>query len=176
MNDTKSDSTDIAWKNLWRRRSDVLHKLHVTHRYQRKRQRHFDLLDKFTKTATIVLGVTLLGAALKESSPLVGSLISGLGFLALVFGYTDRKQAHKELAESALHLAAKIEEIPHAKVTEELVSQWEAEFNRHNAKEPPALKTLVILCDHEECVSKGEPDHVKLPVFFKRWTSDWISW
>jgi hypothetical protein len=147
----------------WERRCHVLYKVNVTGRYHRRRQRFFDLLDKGTKAATVLLGASLFGDLLKQNLPAVAAAISSLGLMALVFGYSDRKQAHKELAEAALNLAAKIEESPIELLTDTVAGQWAADFQRLNAKEPPALKTLVIICEWEQSTADGHPGNVKRP-------------
>lgn len=151
-----------------------MHKAYVSFRYHRKRQRFFDLLDKLTKAFTVLLGATLIGESLKFDVPLFASGISLLGLLSLVFGYGDRKQAHKELAETAMLLAGEIEEATARALSDQLAGKWEASLAKLNAKEPPALKTLVIICEHEQAVSTGHPDHIRLPGWWRRFISDFI--
>lgn len=170
------DSADAGRDALWTQRCAVLHKAGVTYRYHRRRQRFFDLIDKLSKTATVLLGATLLGDALKSYLPLVAAAISGLGLLALVFGYGDRKQAHKELAEAAMLLIGRIDEQPFNGVTFAMAGQWAAELARLNAKEPPALKTLVILCEREQSAADGHAEHVPLPRWHKRVLADFVAW
>lgn len=171
MSETSTTSTLPGWEQ----RCNVLYFAQVTYRYHRKRQRFFDLMDKGTKALTVLLGASLLGDTLKAHVPLVASAISGLGLLALVFGYGERKQAHKELAEVAMQLVAKIEELPISQLTNAVASQWAAELARSNAKEPPALKTLVVLCEHEQSSANGHPDNVPLPPWHKRLLADWVA-
>ena len=161
--------------HLWDRRCGLLHVAYVTYRYHRKRQRFFDLLDKGTKSATVLLGATLMGTTLKDHAPIAASAIAGLGLLALIFGYGDRKQAHKELAEQSIMLAGRIEETAAGGITDVAVAAWSAEQARINAKEPPSLKTLVIICEHEEAASKGHPGHVPLPCWPRRFLADFVS-
>lgn len=162
-------------QSLWRRRCDVLYRLYVTYRYHRRRQRFFDLADKGTKAITVLLGASLLGDFLKNQLPYVASTISGLGLMALVFGYSERKQAHKELAESATQMIARVEEATTGELTDEKAGQWEGEFARLNSKEPPALKTLVIICEHEQSTANGHPDTIPLPRWYRRLVADFIS-
>lgn len=166
--------SDAHWQALWERRCDALYKANITARYHRRRQRFFDLLDKATKAATVLLGASLLGESVKQHLPLAASAISGLGLLALVFGYGDRKQTHKELAEAALQLVARIEEVPTALLTDALTTQWLADHSRLNSREPPALKTLVILCEREQAAANGHPNHVPLPAWPKRLLANWL--
>lgn len=168
-------STELDTPPGWGQRCNVVYFANVTFRYHRRRQRFFDLLDKASKAATVLLGASLLGDALKQHVPLIASAISGLGLLALVFGYGERKQAHKELAEAAMQLTAKIEETPVAQLSNALAGQWAAELSRLNAKEPPALKTLVVLCEHEQSTANGHPENVTLPGWHKRIFADWVA-
>ena len=128
MTETTNDASssapgidDQVYADHWRRRHEVYSLTLITARYHRKRQRFFDLLTKLTQASTVMLGASLLGATVKDHLPLVASAISGLGLLALVFGYGDRKQAHKELADSVSQLTARIEDIPFSKVTDDLL-------------------------------------------------------
>lgn len=168
----QNTSTDDLETHLWTRRCGVLHVLGVTYRYHRKRQRFFDLADKLTKAATVLLGASLLGEALKSHLPLVASAISTLGLFALVFAYGDRKQTHKELAESAMQLTAKIEAVAAFKLTADLMAEWEADLSRLNAKEPPALKTLVVLCEMEQAAASGHPGLIAAPAWPRRLLAD----
>lgn len=147
----------------------MLYKAWVQVRYQRRRQRFFDLLDKLTKSLTVLLGASLLGETMKQELPLVASAISVLGLLALVFGYGDRKQTHKELGEQAAILAASVEQVPAGELTPAKVSAWSAEYLRLCAKAPPPLKTLTLICEREQATADGHPNHVRQPFFLKRW-------
>lgn len=154
----------------WTQRCALLYKAWVQVRYHRRRQRFFDLIDKGTKAVTLLLGASLFGKHL-ASVAWVGTAISGLGALALVFGYGDRKQAHKELAEQAATLVAAIEALPSKQIRSEDIAKWAAEHARFCAKAPPPLKTLTILCEYEQSTLDGFPNHVKLPWAWRRWLS-----
>lgn len=170
-----NESKVAPGKSAWDRRWDVHHKCYVTYRYHRRRQRFFDIFDKVTKSLTVVLGASLLGHTVSSSLPLIASAISCLGLLALVFSYSDRKQSHKELAEAAMGLVAKIDELPHSEIDHAKAGLWESELARLNAKEPPALKTLVIICEREQCIADGHQDHVPNPFWLRRFLADFIS-
>lgn len=162
---------DVCWKQ----RSDALNRAWVQVRYHRRRQRFFDLLDKSIKSLTIVLGASLLGQALRDYLPLLALGISALGLLSLVFGYGDRKQQHKELAEQAANLVASIEEVPAGELTPTKTASWNAEYARLCAKAPPPLKTLSIICEHEQASAEGHEGHVQLPCLARRVCADFIS-
>ena len=167
--------SDEEFTSAWSRRSVALYKAMVAYRYHRKRQRFFDLLDKWTKALTVVASASLLADPIKKGIPLVAMTISVIGLLSLVFAYGDRKQSHKELSEAFTLLAAKIEGTPNSQLTSELIASWEAEAVALNAKEPPQLHTLVTICEREQSIANGYPDHIPPVPLPKRILADWFS-
>ena len=164
-----------AWQALWARRHAVLHRAYVTYRYHRRRERFFDLVDKISNAVTVLLAASLLGKALQDDLPLVASVISALGLMNLVFGYGDRKQLHKALAERAMQVVGRIEALPTDELSEVHAGAWDAELAQLNAQEPPQLKTLVVLCEREQAAAMGHPDHVPLPPWYRRLVADFKS-
>jgi hypothetical protein len=145
---------------IWAQRCGLLHMAWVQLRYHRRRQRFWDLTDKTTKSLTVLLGASLLGQALQVWLPLVASAISVLGLLALIFGYGDRKQLHKELAEQAAGLIGAIEQVPAGELSSARTASWGADYARLCAKAPPPLKTLTLICEREQAAADGHPEHV----------------
>jgi hypothetical protein len=150
---------DELFNYHWKSRHELLFTAQVSYIYHRRRQRFFDLLDKGTKAATVLAGASLLGTAIKDYLPWAALLISGLGLLSLVFGYGDRKQAHKELAESFATLVGSVRRAGEARFTEEQLNTWRAELQQLDAKEPPALRALVTLCQNEVSQAMGNSAH-----------------
>lgn len=160
---------------MWAQRCATLHCAWVQVRYHRRRQRFFDLLDKLTKSATVFLSASLLGQWLKDAQPFVASAISLVGLLALVFGYSDRKQSHKEIADMAAALVASIEQVPAGLLSADKTAAWRAEYAKLCAKAPPPLKTLTLICEHEQSCADGNPDHVTLPCLPRRFFANFVS-
>lgn len=160
---------------LWESRCETLFHVQVQLRYHRRRQRFFDLVDKITKSVSTVIAATLLGQSLKEYLPYLASAVTGLGLLALVFGYGDRKQQHKELAEQAASLISAIVRVPASQLTEVNVAGFAADRANLLSKSPPPLKTLSVICEHEQACADGKPDHIHRPCFCKRLIADFFS-
>lgn len=160
---------------LWQERHCLRHGAMVSYRYHRYRQRFFDLIDKLTKAATVMLGATLLGQWFKEAAPLFASLISGLGLLSLVFSYGDRKQSHKELSEGFMDLVGKIEGLPVKVLSDAVIAQWNIDISKLSAKEPPTLKTLALICEYEQAVAEGHAESVDQPPVYRRIFADLIN-
>ena len=151
--------SDALLDSMWKQRCALLYKAWVQVRYHRREQRFFDLMDKATRALTVGLAASMLAMPLIWL-PWIAAAILSVGLLALVFGYADRKQLHQELAEQAVGLVAKIEEVEFAKLAPDVVTRWAALHARFCAKAPPPLKALTLLCEHEQSVADGFPDHV----------------
>ena len=145
---------------VWARRHDLLHWASVTYRYHRKRQWFYGVLDRLTQVAAVSGGVAVAGKTLPDHLPLVGGLIVFAGLLALVFGYGDRRQCHKELAQQAMQLSGDIHSCTTDNLTEDQVCRWERVRADIDLQEPPSLPTLVHKCEYEQAVSEGHPKHV----------------
>lgn len=159
---------------MWAQRHDTLYRAWVQVRYHRRRQRFFDLLDKLTKSVTVVLGASLMGQFFVGFLPWLATAITCLGLLALVFGYGDRKQTHKELAEQAAKLVADIECVTVAQLSFERTAGWAADYARLVAKAPPPLKSLTLVCEREQAAYEGHGTHVPKVPFFKWLVSDFV--
>lgn len=156
-----SDADQAILDELWIKRCQILNQAWVQVRYHKRRQRFFDLLDKLTKSVTVVLGASLLGQYFRDYLPWLAAAITSLGLLALVFGYSDRKQLHKELAEASAQLIAEIEAAPFAEIDAKCNAGWASAYARIVAKAPPPLKNLTLICEREQAIFEGYPDHVK---------------
>jgi hypothetical protein len=175
MNTAPTTPEDQRLDAMWGQRCATLSRAWVQVRYHRRRQRFFDLVDKFTKALTVVLGASLMGQYFLSYLPELATLLTSLGFLALVFGYGDKKQLHKELAEQAAQLVAEIELVPVAGLSFDLTSAWAAAYARLIAKAPPALKALTLICEHEQATVDGHPAHVRRPIWLRRLMADFVA-
>ena len=167
--------SEEAYKSSWDRRCKAHYCAMVGYRYHRKRQRFFDLLDKWTKALSVIAGASLLADPIKQHLPAVALSISAIGLLSLVFSYGDKKQSHKEVADAYALAVAKIEGLPTEQLTPALIALWDAEVTTLNAKEPPQLHLLVTVCEREQSIANGHPDHIPPIPLFKRALADWLS-
>lgn len=162
-----------AWQ--WQRRFNALYTAQVSYLYHRRRQRFFDLADKWTKAATVLAGASMLSVLVKDHLPLLGAAISGLGLLSLVFAYSDRKQSHRELAEAYADLVGLIERTGEHDFTSDDVNAWNARQQALNAKEPPTLHALTTICQNEVSAMLGKQEAVVKVNWFKRQLSGFFS-
>lgn len=157
-----------VWQRLWDSRCELLNWAHITYRYHRKRQRFFDMAEKLTQVAAVAGGVAVLGRTLGEYLPWAGGVISLTGLLTLVYGYGDKRQCHKELAERAMQLVGDIEGLPVPDIDESCLSAWKRKRAQIDLLEPPNLKTLVAKCEWEQAVAEGHPKHTAEPRWWQQ--------
>jgi hypothetical protein len=167
--------TDDEFNHHWERRHTLLFTARVSVIYHRRRERFFDLLDKWTKASTVLAGSALLAAAIKDYLPQLSLLIAGLGLLSLVFGYGDRKQAHKEMANAFILLIADINKVGETEFTPEQLSGWSGSLEQLSAKEPPQLYALVTLCENEAKIALDRSASVIDVPWHQRSLANWIS-
>lgn len=153
----------------WDDRSELLNWAYITYRYHRKRQWFFDLCDKVTQAASVIVGLAVVsGKTVSDYLPVIGFAIAALGVLALVFGYSERKQSHRDIAEKARQLAGLIQPVRDADLTDDLIIQWEGMRTKIDILEPPNLKTLVAKCEWEQAIAEGHRNHVQCPPWWRQ--------
>lgn len=157
---------DADWRRLYTRRAELLNWAGITYRYHRKRQRFFDWMDKLTQVAAVAGGVAVFGKSVSDYLPVVGAGISITSLLALIYGYSDRRQCHKELAEQSISFSGAIQSTPLCDLDESAVCAWERTRAEIDLREPPNLKTLVSKCEWEQATSEGLPNHVPAPKWY----------
>jgi hypothetical protein len=160
--------SDDEWNRVWACRCELLNWARITYRYHRKRQKFFDMADKLTQVAAVTGGVAVLGKTVSEYLPWIGGGISLVGLLALVFGYSDKRQCHKEIAERANRLTGDICSLSINALDEKQISVWERVRAEIDLSEPPNLKTLVQKCEWEQAVADGHPNHTKEPRWWQQ--------
>jgi hypothetical protein len=117
----------------------------------------------------------LLAVAIKDYLPQLSLLIAGLGLLSLVFGYGDRKQAHKEMANAFILLIAEINKVGESEFTPEQLNGWSGSLEQLSAKEPPQLYALVTLCENEAKIALDRSASVIEVPWHQRFLANWIS-
>ena len=167
--------TDEEFKHLWDLRHTLLFTARVSVVYHRKRERFFDLLDKWSKAATVLAGSALWAQAIKDHLPPLSIFITSLGLLSLVFGYGDRKQTHREMAIAFTGLIADVEKAGTTDFTPEQVSEWSANLYKLSAKEPPQLYALVTLCENEVKTAFDRSISVVGVPWYQRKLANWFS-
>jgi hypothetical protein len=96
------------------------------------------------------------------------------GWTVAVTARVFRQGVHRRLCNAYMRLIDRITAQSFEETTQEQIEGYKREFAAIDAQEPPQLKTLVILCEYEACVARGQPDHVKRPPWWKRLVADFV--
>jgi|GEM_PF-3354582 len=145
---------------LWGQRHLALEKAEVSALYHQKRERFFELLDKYSKATSLLCGSAALW---KIANPRVveamALAITFLSALSLVFSFSERSKRHAELARGFCLVAGDIVKLGRDFLDAD-VNRWNESLYKLDASEPPALGALVVLCQNEIALAKDQPDAV----------------
>ncbi len=139
-------------------RWDVLHWAKITYRYHKKREWFFNFCDVSTQLICTLAGVAVF-ADFFNKVWIAGAIVAVLSILTLLVRYSDCKQCHIELARRVQKLIADIEALPLSEVKQSHIAEWVRVRSGINSDEPPSIKTLVALCEWEQAVEDGWPNH-----------------
>ena len=149
-----TDNDDYQWS----RRDAVLQRAQLSVLYHLKRERAFDLADRFSKAVAVIGGSAAFATV---GGPLTvriaAATIAVTSALSLVFGFSERGRKHSELAQKFCLLEAAITQKGEHDFSESDVDHWCAEALRIEATEPPALSALVAICQNELAMARSQP-------------------
>jgi len=111
---------------LWGRRDAVLQRAQISVLYHRKRERAFDLADRFAKAVAIIGGsAAFAGMEVPGLVKTMAALIAVTSTLSLVFGFSERSRKHSDLAQGFCLLEAAIVQKGERDFTESDVDHWQ---------------------------------------------------
>ena len=146
---------------LWNLRHLSLEKAEVSALYHQKRERFFELLDKYSKAGGLLCGSAALWKVTeREIVERLAVVITFLSALSLVFSFAERSKKHAELARAFRIIAAEIVGKGERGYVEADINEWNRKLYALDATEPPSLSALVILCQNEIALAKNQPDAV----------------
>lgn len=161
---------DVSEKDhLWKRRHATVYRIELSSCYHRKRERFFDIVDKFIKAIAIIGGSVAFANVSDDSTlKIAGITVAVTSTLALVFGFADQSKRHSELARNFHQLEAEIVRHGERSFTEEDLNLWDERIQLLEASEPPTLDALVVICQNEIAIAQGQKDKVvTLPPFVR---------
>lgn len=159
---------DAERKFFWSERHRAFEKAEVSALYHQKRERLFDLLDKYNKAIALLCGsAALWKIADREIVEITAAIITFFSALGLVFSLSERSKRHAELARSFCLIAGEIVQQGRS-FTEADINRWNEMLYKLDASEPPALSALVVLCQNEIALAKGQSNVVLRQSFIVR--------
>lgn len=155
---------------LWEERQEALYDAELSALYHQKRERFFELLDKFSKAAAVIGGSAALWKIADTGTvEIIAMVITVTSTLSLVFSFSDRSRRHAELAVGFRLISAEIAAKGKRNATEDDINSWKGKIHTSEAKEPPALAALVTLCRNELALAEEQPHIVRRQAFWVRW-------
>lgn len=146
---------------LWPRRYMALYRVELAVLYHQKRERFFELCDKWAKAVAVIGGSAVMSkVAAAESFVWIAAAITVTSTLSLVFGFSDRSKRHSELARNFRQLEAEMVAVVEPDLSESVLCRWEEKTRQLESQEPPALGGLVVLCQNELAAAASQPDKI----------------
>lgn len=160
---------------LWGKRHSVLYRCELSYLYHRKRERFFALLDRSANIVALIAG----SAALSELLPAAGqkawagAVVAAATIPQLMLGWAELARRHSSVAARFKSLEADIVGAGERDFTEEDVKSWDRRVRLIETEEPPALASLVELCQIELQAAVGTtPQPMQ---WWRRWLSHIFS-
>lgn len=140
-------------------RDTLLYNIRMSYAYNRKRQRFFDLLDKFSAILGLMAGTALCASIVNIY---LGAIVLALSLMQVIFDYKSKYFLHSSLAEQLIGLQSNIET---AGVLNHLdLATFSAQLKKIEAQDPNTLRILIAICQNEIAHADGRPDYaVKIP-------------
>ena len=154
--------------HLWGLRDEALYRARLSALYHRRREGFFDTIGKLTQATALFAGSSAFAMATDPGAVQIAStIVAGVTALSLVFGFSGKARRHAELAGQFKHIEAEIHSVGEYDYTEEQINGWRAEVSRIEASEPPALATLVGICQNRLARAGGHEDKI-VPISWHR--------
>lgn len=176
--------TEAQLDHLWNERESILFRVVLNSRYHRRRERFFDGLERCTQAVALIGGTSAFAAVSTDWMVMVsGALVAVSGAVALVFGFAEKARRHAALAEAFKRLEADVLASSDYDLDEAQIMGWRGKRAEIESGEPPALRPLILMCENDMDVARGESSKViNLPpwlriagYFFDFDVSDWVT-
>lgn len=177
MTDSQTES-QIYQNHLWDRRSSTIYRVRVSVLYHLKRERFFDVCDKWTAMAVAVAATSAVGLLLKEAghSPELwaAAITAILALVPLVVNPAHKARNHAGAAGEFRRLLAECTRTGE-RWSEAQCDQFAGKVVELEATEPAPLCALVIDCQNQLNIASGKPEE-RVPLrFYERWLKQWID-
>lgn len=164
-----STYTDNELDHAWNKRCDALYKAELSALYHQKRERFFELADKLGKAASLFGGSAALWKIGNEGVvATMAAAVTASSALSLVFSFSERSKRHAELSQGFRGIIGEILSKSEFDVNPVDASSWMSKVCALEAKEPPSLSALTVMCQNELAIAKKANHLVKQQSFFIR--------
>jgi hypothetical protein len=168
--------TDDKEQYLWKRRHSIVYRARLSSLYHRRRERFFELCDRWIKAIAVIGGASTMAKVLDQDAlVLTGAIITVSSAIGLVFGLSERARRHAELAADFKKLEAAIVAAGETTFTEAQLAEWESQAVMLESKEPQTLGALVVICQNEIATAENHPDTIVPLKLHQRLLAQWID-
>lgn len=153
----------------WAARHEALYRVELSVLYHQKREKFFDVFDKFAKIMSVLGGAVVIARVLSPDQLTgVAALSTVSSAVSLVFGLSDKAKRHSELAKNFRRLEADIHSKGVTTFTDLDIASWNAKIRELEAGEPAPLATLTMLCQNKLAIAQNQPEKVIKINLFKK--------
>ena len=156
--------------------SDRIFEVRLSIRYHSKRQKHFEIIEAGSNFLLLFLGSGALATTaikfLPREASIIGMLIAAITAMKIAFGPAYRAARHARFVESFAELEKKLLSIKN----DEEIDQVIGELLDLEAKEPPALINLSVICYNEVAISEDQEGYVRPLSRWQGFMARWMDW
>lgn len=152
--------------HIWNKRHELLYRCEMSIKYHRRRERFFDLMDRFVKIVTIIGSSAVFFRLAEAQVLLMASLVMLIGStVSLVLQFSSRATVHAGMAKDWGALQRDV--IAGDELTDTLVAGFDARAVTLDSLEPCTLRSLVTDIQNEMARAAGDESKIR-PLGFWR--------
>jgi hypothetical protein len=154
--------TEYELDHAWNKRCDAIYKAELSALYHQKRERFFELADKLSKAASLFCGSAALWKISNATIvSAMAAVVTASSALSLVFSFSERSKRHAELAQGFRGIIAEILSRSEFDINNVDASGWMSKVCALEAKEPPSLSALTVMCQNELAIARNAHEKIK---------------
>ncbi|UXN37814.1 hypothetical protein N8E87_04955 [Avibacterium paragallinarum] len=146
------NKTEIELENS---KNDLLFDINRSIRYNAKRCRFFECLERLVNFIGLVFSSSAIYAITQENqlvATLSGAVVAVASSLALVIGFGNKARDHRDFINDFSQLQTLLLT---TKLSEQLINELTAKMREIDSKEPTVLIVLEQICYNEQLIAEG---------------------
>lgn len=155
-------NTENELDHAWNKRCDAVYRAELSALYHQKRERFFELADKLGKAVSLFGGSAALWKISNENVVAAMAVaVTASSAFSLVFSFSERSKRHAELAQGFRLIISEILAKSEFEINNADASGWMSKVCALEAKEPPSLSALTVMCQNELAIARNALEKVK---------------
>lgn len=138
-------------------KKDLLFDINRSIRYNSKRCKFFEYLDRFVNFIGLIFSSSAIYVITKEYqlvAILLGAVVTITSSLALVIGFSNKARDHRDFINGFSQLQTLLLT---SELSEKLINDVTAKMRELDSKEPAVLIVLEQICYNEQLIAEGFP-------------------